>query len=500
MKVLTHRVLPKEAKAVKNDLAAITRHLKADKALNLGDTGKGVAALQRQLAAANVYRGPVNGQFDAATAAAVATLQKAKHLEASGVMGGKTLKALESTELFVKDNFQTPAKIGQSGSDIRGVERRLEKLGFRPGKADGVFDQATAEAVERYRKADPQVSDKGKSINKGFAHEVALASKRYNHAAYTKREIGNGKQHTRLDAATGKAAARGDGIGAGDKGRAVLNVEKHLEAAGFELGKSNATWGSRTTAATKAFQKASGLPETGVVDARTWSKLKGKLFSAKGAATPAQRKGERDGAVMNTEKKLKKLGYNPGSVDGPYSSSTEKAVKKFQRKHHLQASGAVGSSTLAAITKALKERAGGKAEKILDTARKYLGFHERGNNGNPFSSALGRPPEAWCADFVSFCAKKAGLKLNTASAEGVATYLKSRGTWKGRHNPQPGDALAFRWDGSHGWADHVGIVEKVFTRNGVKYVQTIEGNSSDGVRRKTYPANSSVINGYGTIK
>jgi hypothetical protein len=148
----------------------------------------------------------------------------------------------------------------------------------------------------------------------------------------------------------------------------------------------------------------------------------------------------------------------------------------------------------------LKKRPESNADQILDTARKFIGLHERGNNGNPFSKALGRPPEAWCADFVSYCAKKAGLKLNTASAQGVADYLKDRGSWKGRHNPQPGDALTFRWDGSGRWADHVGMVEKVFEKHGKKYVQTIEGNSSDQVRRKVYAANDPVINGFGTIK
>ena len=61
-----------------------------------------------------------------------------------------------------------------------------------------------------------------------------------------------------------------------------------------------------TTAATKAFQKASGLEQTGQVDAKTWAKLKGKLFAAKTGTSPAQRLGERDGSVKKTEKKLKK--------------------------------------------------------------------------------------------------------------------------------------------------------------------------------------------------
>lgn len=497
MKVLTHRVLPNEAKAVKKDLAAITSKIRAGDALNLGDRGAAVSALQRQLKAAGVYPGAISGTFDAGTEAGVKALQAAKQLEASGIVGGKTLKAIKSTDLFVKDGFQTVARQGQSGKDIFAVERQLEKLGFRPGKADGVYDAATAAAVQRYRNADPQVKNTGKAIGAGFAKELGKASRAYNHAPYSKRTIGSVKQHARLDAATAKAAATPSGIGPGDKGRAVLNVEKHLEAAGYELGPTNQTFGARTGAAVQAFQKASHLPETGVVDARTWSKLKSAWFAAKSGTSPAQRLGERDGAVKSTERKLKKLGFEKLKADGLFDKATQSAVKRFQKKHHLDQTGTVGGRTMKAIDQALKAQAGGK---ILETARKFLGFHERGNNGNPFSASFGRPAEAWCADFVSYCAKKAGLSLNTASAQGVADILKGKGTWKGKHNPQPGDAVTFRWDGSGGWADHVGLVEKVFMKNGRKYIQTIEGNSSDMVRRKVYPANSSVINGYGKIK
>jgi hypothetical protein len=138
-------------------------------------------------------------------------------------------------------------------------------------------------------------------------------------------------------------------------------------------------------------------------------------------------------------------------------------------------------------------------QKLLSEAASHIGFHEVGNNGNPFSKALGRPAEAWCADFVSYCAKQAGLHLNTASAQGVQDAITKQGNWKGRHDPKPGDALTFAWDGKGGWADHVGMVEKTFMKGGKLWVQTIEGNSSDQVRRKQYPADSAVIKGYGTL-
>lgn len=87
MKLLTHRVLPNEAKKVRADLAAVSRSITSGNALNLGDKGPAVAALQRQLKNAGIYSGKVSGNFDQATADAVARLQRAKQLEASGIVG-----------------------------------------------------------------------------------------------------------------------------------------------------------------------------------------------------------------------------------------------------------------------------------------------------------------------------------------------------------------------------------------------------------------------------
>lgn len=239
--------------------------------------------------------------------------------------------------------------------------------------------------------------------------------------------------------------------------------------------------------------------------------------------------GNRGAQVTRLQKELKAAGCNPGSVDGDFGGHTLAAVEQYQKKHHLAADGVVGSKTWHALMTdgfepggqhakphhhappahhgtggvthphPVSSGHGAKVDRMLAEARKHLGFHEGSGNSNPFSHSFHRPSEAWCADFVSYCATKAGFHMNTASAQGVANTLAARHQWKGRHDPKAGDAVTFRWDGSHGWADHVAMVEKVFKKGGVTYIQTIEGNSSDSVRRKVYPASSSVINGFGTL-
>lgn len=75
------------------------------------------------------------------------------------------------------------------------------------------------------------------------------------------------------------------------------------------------------------------------------------------------------------------------------------------------------------------------------------------------------------------------------------SIFKRKGIWLGRQKPKVGDIVTFDWQGhSTGWADHIGIVEKV---NG-NMITTIEGNTGRplAVRRKSYPWNSNVIKGY----
>lgn len=103
----------------------------------------------------------------------------------------------------------------------------------------------------------------------------------------------------------------------------------------------------------------------------------------------------------------------------------------------------------------------------------------------------------WCAIWVSWCANESGDLNNTiprfsAVNEGM-TWFKSHDKWKGKnYTPSAGDIIFFDWD-SDSDPDHVGIVEKA--ENGKVY--TIEGNSNDEVKAKSYSLNYKRIFGYG---
>lgn len=133
---------------------------------------------------------------------------------------------------------------------------------------------------------------------------------------------------------------------------------------------------------------------------------------------------------------------------------------------------------------------------IVEIAATQIG----NEGGGPYWSWYGFDSRVeWCACFVSWCANEAGLietgvipKFAACESQGVA-WFKARGQWQdGGYTPAPGEIIFFDWGGD-GSADHVGIVESVTDGT----VNTIEGNSGDTCRRKSYSIGSSVIQGYG---
>lgn len=129
-----------------------------------------------------------------------------------------------------------------------------------------------------------------------------------------------------------------------------------------------------------------------------------------------------------------------------------------------------------------------------------MALSQEGNvGGQPYWSWYGFGGRVeWCACFVSWCAEQCGyiesgqLPKFSLCTDGEA-WFKSNGRWQDRNYvPTPGDIIFFDWDGD-GNTSHVGIV--VNATDGV--VNTIEGNSGDQCRQRSYSVGSSSIYGYG---
>lgn len=131
---------------------------------------------------------------------------------------------------------------------------------------------------------------------------------------------------------------------------------------------------------------------------------------------------------------------------------------------------------------------------IIDLAKSQAG----NVGGQPYWSWYGFSGRVeWCACFVSWCINRAGYsepRFAACASQGVP-WFKEHGQWAaGNHtNVAPGDVIFFDWDG--GGADHVGLVIGTDGTN----VYTVEGNSGDACKIKSYPLTSNYIHGYGLM-
>ena len=119
--------------------------------------------------------------------------------------------------------------------------------------------------------------------------------------------------------------------------------------------------------------------------------------------------------------------------------------------------------------------------------------------GQPYWSWYGFNSRVeWCACFVSWCYGQMGLsepRFAACQSQGIP-WFQSHGQWGGRDyaNIAPGDAIFFDWD-LDGSADHVGLV--VGTDGSRVY--TVEGNSGDACKIKSYSLTYECIKGYGLM-
>lgn len=122
--------------------------------------------------------------------------------------------------------------------------------------------------------------------------------------------------------------------------------------------------------------------------------------------------------------------------------------------------------------------ASGSAAKFVSVAESQIGYKETGDNINKYGAEFGRNGQAWCVFFVSWCAKYSGAPIPYYGFVGdVSDYFKARGKYKSvgsGYTPKAGDLMIQG-------VQHIGIVTSA-TRSSV---QTIEGNTTNSVKRMT---------------
>lgn len=119
------------------------------------------------------------------------------------------------------------------------------------------------------------------------------------------------------------------------------------------------------------------------------------------------------------------------------------------------------------------------------------------HNGQKMSDII-KYKSTWVYEFVNYFYSSTDPNIKFKYNDHCSKFTGKNGS--GNYIPKQGDIIFFDWDTS--WngslptqdASHIGIVQKVENGN----VITIEGNSSDSVRERSYPLNSCQVMGYGS--
>jgi hypothetical protein len=148
----------------------------------------------------------------------------------------------------------------------------------------------------------------------------------------------------------------------------------------------------------------------------------------------------------------------------------------------------------------VQQPAGSGGQAVLNAVRNEVGVAEQppGSNDAPRiaqyrQATAGSGVGPWCAYFTSWAAREAGVPLGeTGQGFGRVddVYAWAERAGKAIPNvpgvpPQPGDLIV--------WDEHIGVVESV-AADGT--INTIEGNSSDQVARRTYSPGARPAIGY----
>jgi N-acetylmuramoyl-L-alanine amidase len=133
--------------------------------LRRGDSGRGVADLRSALAKLGLLPLTPAGSdvtlFDAETDAAVRAFQQQRGLNADGVVGPATTRALTDARWTLGDRtLAYTLSSMMSGDDVYALQVRLAEFGYNTGRPDGVFGPFTDACVRAFQR-DRGLSEDG---------------------------------------------------------------------------------------------------------------------------------------------------------------------------------------------------------------------------------------------------------------------------------------------------------------------------------------------------
>ncbi len=119
-----------------------------------------------------------------------------------------------------------------------------------------------------------------------------------------------------------------------------------------------------------------------ISSSKSSSSSKGSSSSGSGQSSSSDgtcKPGDQGDAVKRVQRRLQKLGYYSGSIDGDYGNGTKTAVRDFQKNNGLTANGTVNKKTLNKLNSSSAKKASGNS----NTKTERLDWFNGGKNKIP---------------------------------------------------------------------------------------------------------------------
>ena len=351
-----------------------------------GNTGELVTKLQKRLIELGYLSGKASGIYDANTIAAVRNFQKKNGLTSNGTANADTQNLLYSDAAIDASTTATPKptntpkptatpsptpaipsktlRSGDTGTDVRTLQKRLKALKYYRGTVDGKMEKDTVKALKAFQEANGLKADgvAGKETYAVLFSDEALTKGTTPTPAVTETPV----PEETPEATETTTSRNWPTLRRNDSGTDVAQLQEALIKLGYLSGKADGKYGSDTVEAVREFQKANGLSVDGTAGEATQKALYGgnakakAKVTAKATATPTPKAtdapkndtlkvGSRGTDVKALQNKLIELGYLSGKADGVYGSKTAAAVKAFQKDSKLSADGVAGEKTLSKL-------------------------------------------------------------------------------------------------------------------------------------------------------
>ena len=235
---------------------------------------------------------------------------------------------------------------GDSGDAVMRLQRRLSKLGYLYGTADGVYGGTTARAVRIFQYYN--------GLEQNGEADTALQELLFS-------EDAKAPDHSML--------------AQGSTGDDVKKLQQRLRVLGFMTGSADGHFGAGTASGVKVLQQY--MRDLEEIEISSNAELMAQLeesgqeisslltVEVNGIADPilledfysdsfpaipdAMQSGSSGIDVVRLQRRLSGLEYYYGTLDGQYGNGTEEAVRAFQKRNGLEQSGVAGADTMSLL-------------------------------------------------------------------------------------------------------------------------------------------------------